>query len=72
MTFDASINLVTHQEGEAVFIDTEYDTWNISPEALKKAFELYSDSRLVVIAHLYGTSGKMEEKIATFLVFAGV
>ena len=61
MTFDASINPVAYEDGEAVFIDTEYDTWNMSPEALEKAFELYPDVKLVVIAHLYGTPGKMEE-----------
>ncbi len=61
MTFDASINPVAYEDGEAVFIDTERDTWNMSPEALEKAFEIYPDVRLVVIAHLYGTPGKMEE-----------
>ncbi|MCR5229710.1 MAG: DegT/DnrJ/EryC1/StrS family aminotransferase, partial [Solobacterium sp.] len=60
-TFDASINPVAYEDGEAIFIDTEYDTWNMSPEALEKAFELYPDVRLVVIAHLYGTPGKIEE-----------
>ena len=60
-TFDASINPVAYEDGEAVFIDTEYDTWNMSPEALAKAFELYPDTRLVIVAHLYGTPGKMEE-----------
>ena len=61
MTFDATINPVAYEDGEAVFIDTEYDTWNMSPEALEKAFELYPDVRLVVLAHLYGTPAKMEE-----------
>ncbi|MBQ9322867.1 MAG: DegT/DnrJ/EryC1/StrS family aminotransferase, partial [Clostridia bacterium] len=61
MTFDASINPVAYEDGEAVFIDTEYDTWNMSPEALEKAFELYPDTRLVVVAHLYGTPGKAEQ-----------
>ena len=60
-TFDASINPVAYEDGEAVFIDTEYDTWNMSPEALEKAFEIYPDTKLVVIAHLYGTPGKMEK-----------
>ena len=60
-TFDASINPVAYEDGESVFIDTEYDTWNMCPEALKKAFEIYPDVRLVVVAHLYGTPGKMEE-----------
>ena len=61
VTFDASINPVAYEDGEAVFIDTEYDTWNMCPEALRKAFEIYPDVRLVVLAHLYGTPGKMEE-----------
>ena len=61
MTFDATINPVAYEDGEAVFIDTEYDTWNMSPEALEKAFELYPYVKLVVVAHLYGTPGKMEE-----------
>ena len=60
-TFDASINPVAYEDGEAVFIDTEYDTWNMSPEALEQAFRLYPDVRLVVIAHLYGTPAKMSE-----------
>ena len=60
-TFDASINPVAYEDGEAVFIDTEYDTWIMSPEALEKAFEIYPEVRLIVVAHLYGTPGKMEE-----------
>ena len=61
LTFDASINPVAYEDGEAVFIDTEYDTWNMSPEALERAFEIYPDVKLIVLAHLYGTPGKMEE-----------
>lgn len=60
-TFSASVNPVAYENGEAVFIDTEYGTWNMSPEALQKAFELYPETRLVVIAHLYGTPARMEE-----------
>jgi len=61
MTFDATINPVAYEGGEAVFIDTEYDTWNMDPKALEKAFELYPDVKMVVMAHLYGTPGKMDE-----------
>lgn len=61
VTFDASINPIAYEDGEAVFIDTEYDTWNMDPEALEKAFDIYPDVRLVVIAHLYGTPGKIDE-----------
>ena len=61
VTFDASINPVAYEDGEAIFIDTEYDTWNMDPEALKKAFEIYPDVKLVVLVHLYGTPCKYEE-----------
>ena len=61
MTFDATVNPVAYEGGEAVFIDTEYDTWNMDPVALEKAFEIYPDVKLVVLAHLYGTPGKAEE-----------
>ena len=61
MTFDATVNPVAYENGEAVFIDTERNTWNMDPEALSRAFELYPDVRLIVLAHLYGTPGKMDE-----------
>ncbi len=61
MTFDATVNPVAYEGGEAVFIDTEYDTWNMSPKALEKAFEIYPDVKLLVIAHLYGTPGRIDE-----------
>lgn len=61
MTFDATVNPVAYEGGEAVFIDTEYDTWNMDPAALEKAFEIYPDVKLVVVAHLYGTPGKIRE-----------
>ena len=61
MTFDATVNPVAYEGGEAVFIDTERDTWNMGPESLRKAFELYPDVKLVVVAHLYGTPGKIDE-----------
>ena len=61
MTFDATVNPIAYEGGEAVFIDTEYDTWNMDPAALEKAFEIYPDVKLIVIAHLYGTPGKIDE-----------
>ncbi len=61
MTFDATVNPVAYEGGEAVFIDTEYDTWNMDPVALDKAFEIYPEVKLVVLAHLYGTPGKVDE-----------
>ena len=61
MTFDATVNPVAYEGGEAVFIDTEADSWNMSPQALRKAFEIYPDVGLIVIAYLYGTPGKIDE-----------
>lgn len=61
MTFDATDNPICYEGGEPVFIDTERDTWNMDPLALEKAFELYPEVRLIVVAHLYGTPGKIDE-----------
>ena len=61
MTFDATVNPIVYEGGEPVFIDTEYDTWNMDPVALEKAFEIYPDTKIVVTAHLYGTPGKIDE-----------
>lgn len=61
MTFDATVNPVAYEGGVPVFIDTEYDTWNMDPVALEKAFEIYPDVKVVVVAHLYGTPGKIDE-----------
>lgn len=61
MTFGATVNPVAYEGGEAVFIDTEYDTWNLNPVALERAFDIYPEVRLLVVAHLYGTPGKMDE-----------
>jgi dTDP-4-amino-4,6-dideoxygalactose transaminase len=64
MTFDATVNPVVYEGGVPVFIDTEYDTWNMNPVALEKAFELYPDVRVVVVANLYGTPAKLDEIVA--------
>lgn len=61
MTFSATVNPLTYEKANPVFIDTEYDTWNMDPVALEKAFELYPDTKLIVIANLYGTPAKFDE-----------
>ena len=61
MTFDATVNPVVYEGGIPVFIDTEYDSWNMDPVALEKAFEIYPEVRLIVTAHLYGIPGKIDE-----------
>lgn len=64
MTFVASVNPIVYEDGEPIFIDTEADTWNMDPEALRKAFEIYPDVKLVVVVHLYGTPAKMDEIVS--------
>jgi len=70
MTFDATVNPVVYEGGVPIFIDTEYDTWNMDPTALEKAFEIYPDVKAIVIAHLYGTPCKMDEIKA--IAFSGI
>lgn len=61
MTFAATLNPVVYEHAEPVFIDTGYDDWNMDPEALKKAFEKYPDTKVVIVANLYGTPAKLKE-----------
>ena len=61
MTFSATVNPITYEGGIPVFIDTEYESWNMDPEALEKAFEIYPEVKVIVCAHLYGTLGNFEK-----------
>ncbi len=61
MTFGATVNPVVYENGEPIFIDTEYDTWNMDPVALEKAFEIHPEVKVVVLTHLYGTPAKVDE-----------
>lgn len=61
MTFDATVNPILYERATPIFIDTEYDTWNMDPVALEKAFELYPDTKVIVVANLYGTPAKFGE-----------
>lgn len=61
MTFSASANPIIYQNGTPVFIDSEPDTWNMSVEALEKAFIKYPHPKAVIVVHLYGTPAKMDE-----------
>lgn len=61
LTFAATVNPVVYEGGIPVYIDTEYDTWNMDPAALEKAFEIYPDVKIIVLVHLYGTPAKLDE-----------
>ena len=61
MTFAATVNPVLYEKAEPIFIDSEYETWNMDPAALERAFRLYPDVKVVVLVHLYGTPAKVDE-----------
>ena len=60
LTFDATVNPLVYEGGVPIFIDTEYDSWNMDPDALERAFLLYPDVKIIILAHLYGTPCKMD------------
>ena len=60
LTFAATVNPVLYEGGEPIFIDSEYATWNMDPEALERAFQIYPDVRMVVVVHLYGTPAQID------------
>lgn len=64
MTFDATVNPVVYEGGVPVLIETEYDTWNMDPAALEKAFQMYPEVKVCVLAHLYGVPAKLDEIMA--------
>lgn len=61
LTFSATCNPICYEKATPVFIDAEPDTWNMSPKALRKAFEKYPNPKAVIVVHLYGTPAKMDE-----------
>lgn len=64
LTFSATCNPIVYEKATPVFIDAEPDTWNMSPEALKRAFEKYPNPKAAVCVHLYGTPAKIDEIMA--------
>ncbi|MGN0502460.1 MAG: aminotransferase class I/II-fold pyridoxal phosphate-dependent enzyme [Ruminococcus sp.] len=61
LTFAATVNPVTYEKAVPVFIDSEYETWNMDPLALKRAFDKYPEVKVVIISYLYGTPAKIDE-----------
>ena len=61
LTFSATVNPVSYEGGEQVFIESERDTWNMDPRALEKAFEKYPDCKCVIVVNLYGTPARLDE-----------
>lgn len=61
LTFSATCNPVVYENAAPVFIDSEWDTWNMDPKALARAFEKYPAPKAVIVVHLYGTPAKLDE-----------
>lgn len=61
LTFSATVNPIIYEGAKPVFIDSEKDTWNMSPEALERAFEMYPETKVVMVVHLYGIAAKVDE-----------
>lgn len=62
LTFSASANPIMYQNATPVFIDSNYETWNMDPKALEEAFEKYGNRvKAVIVVHLYGLSADMDK-----------
>ena len=60
LTFSATANPILYQNAIPVFIDSDYETWNMNPKALEKAFAKYPKVKAVLVVHLYGLSADMD------------
>ena len=63
LTFAASANPIIYQSAIPVFIDSDYETWNMCPKALEQAFEKYPNVKAVIVVHIYGLSADMDRII---------
>lgn len=61
LTFSASANPIMYEKGVPVFIDSEYESWNMDPKQLEKALNKYPKAKAVIVVHLYGTAANMDE-----------
>ena len=65
LTFSATINPIIYLGATPVFIDSEYESFNMCPKALKKAFENAKLNnkmpKAVIVVHLYGQSANMDK-----------
>ncbi|NLY66959.1 MAG: aminotransferase class I/II-fold pyridoxal phosphate-dependent enzyme [Tissierellia bacterium] len=60
LTFAATANAIIYQNAIPVFVDSDYETWNMNPKALEEAFEKYPNAKAVLVVHLYGLSADMD------------
>lgn len=60
LTFSATANPIIYQNAIPVFIDSDYETWNMCPKALEEAFNKYPNVKAVIVVHLYGLCADMD------------
>lgn len=63
LTFAATCNPIIYQDAIPVFIDSDYETWNMDPKALEEAFKKYPNVKAVIVVHLYGLSADLDKII---------
>jgi len=67
-TFSATVNPIRYQKAIPVFVDSEKDTWNMSPklleEAIKDRIANHKKPKAILLVHLYGMPSKMDEVMA--------
>ena len=65
LTFSASANPIIYQKATPIFVDSEKDTYNISPlyleEAIKNRIAIGKKPKAIIVVHLYGMPSKIEE-----------
>src|SRR5699024_11861825 len=61
LTFSATANPIIYQNATPVFIDSDFKTWNMCPDALEEAFRKYPEVKAVIVVHLYGLSADMDK-----------
>ncbi|EJQ64913.1 DegT/DnrJ/EryC1/StrS family aminotransferase [Bacillus mycoides] len=61
LTFSATANPIIYQNATPVFIDSDYETWNMCPKALEEAFKKYPNVKAVIVVHLYGLSADIDK-----------
>lgn len=65
MTFSASANPITYMGAKPVFIDSEYDTWNMSPllleDGIRDRIKHGIKPKVIIVVHLYGMPAKLNE-----------
>lgn len=64
LTFVATVNPILYQGATPVFIDSDWDSWNMDPVLLRKALETYPETKAVIVVHLYGLPAKLKEIVA--------